>query len=83
MPSRKATIQIAKAHATPIADSFFKNNLSDNFVTDDFIDITDKLLALAIEFPKKNPNMSHNDIIESLVSQMQLIQKDKQVIFRY
>ena len=71
----KATLKIFKNHAATKADSLFKINLCDNLVTDEFIDTTDKLLTLAIDFPKKNPNMPHKDIIESLVSQMKLIQK--------
>ena len=71
----KATLKIFKNHAATIADSLFKINLCDNLITDEFIDTTDKLLTLAIDFPKKNPNMPRKDITESLVSQMKLIQK--------
>lgn len=69
------SIKIPKNHAAPLADYLFKQNLLDNLITDTLIERTDDLVNLALKFPKENYNMGYKDIIESLLTQLSMIQK--------
>ena len=72
----KASFSLPKSHMGPTLDSFLKEELADNLITDEFIDATDTMLNKAINLPSDNPDgLSDSEILESLVGMLKNISK--------
>ena len=54
-------------------DRFFRDQLTDNLITDEFIDTTEKLVNLGLNIPKNNPGASDDSLIDLLVKNLELI----------
>ena len=49
--------------------------MTDNLITDEYIDITDNLVKTATNIPKDNPNVDNKFIVELLLEKLALIRK--------
>ena len=54
-------------NACPTVDKCLREQLTDNLITDEFIDTTEKLVNLGLNIPKNNPGVSDAQIIDLLV----------------
>ena len=51
------------------------DQLTDNLITDEFIDATEKLVNLGLNIPKNNPGASDAQLIDLLAENIELISK--------
>ena len=57
----------------PSVDKGLRAQLADNLVTDELIDITDKLITIALDIPKNNPNATSQEIVDLIMDVLELI----------
>ena len=48
-------------------DKGLRAQLADNLVTDELMDITDKLITIALDIPKNNPNAMSQEIVDLIM----------------
>ena len=54
-------------------DKGLRAQLADNLVTDELIDISDKLITIALDIPKNNPNATSQEIVDLIMDVLELI----------
>ena len=54
-------------------DRCLRAQLTDNLITDELIDMTDKLVAIALDIPKNNPGATAQELIDLLMDILELI----------
>ena len=62
-----ASYHVPVSNTCPAVDKCLREQLTDNLITDEFIDTTEKLVNLGLNIPKNNPGVSDAQIIDLLV----------------
>ena len=62
-----SSFSVPKSNICPVVDKFLRDQLTDNLVTDEYIDITDNLVKTASNIPKDNPRIDSKYIVELLL----------------
>ena len=70
-----STIALAKNNMCPVVDKSLRDQLTDNLVTDEFIDITDNLVKSASNLQRDNPRVDSKYMVELLLGKLALIRK--------
>ena len=70
-----STFALPKSNICPVVDKFLRDQLTDNLVTDEFIDTTDNLVKSASNIPRDNPRVDSKYIVELLLDKLALIRK--------
>ena len=70
-----SSFSVPKSNICPVVDKFLRDQLTDNLVTDEYIDITDNLVKTASNIPKDNPRVDSKYIVELLLEKLVLIRK--------
>ena len=70
-----STFALPKANICPVVDKFLRDQLTDNLVTDEFIDTTDNLVKSASNIPTDNPRLDSKFVVELLLDKLALIRK--------
>ena len=70
-----SSFTLSKNHFCPIVDKFLKDQLSDNLITDEFIDMTDNLVRAASHIPTDNPGLDTSAVNALLIDKLNLIRK--------
>ena len=70
-----SSFALSKSHLCPTVDKFLKEQLTDNLITDEFIDTTDNLVRSASHIPTDNPGLDKNAVNALLIDKLNLIRK--------
>ena len=70
-----ASFPLSKSNICPVVDKFLRDQLTNNLITDEYINITDNLVKIATNIPKANPNVDNKFIVELLLEKLALIRK--------
>ena len=70
-----STFSVPKNNICPVVDKFLRDQLTDNLVTDEYIDITDNLVKSASNIQRDNPRVDSKYIVELLLEKLALIRK--------
>ena len=70
-----SSFALSKNHFCPIVDKFLKDQLTDNLITDEFIDMTDNLVRSASHIPTDNPGLDTSAVNALLIDKLNLIRK--------
>ena len=68
-----ASYHVPASNTCPTVDKCLRDQLTDNLITDEFIDTTEKLVNLGLNIPKNNPGASDDSLIDLLVKNLELI----------
>ena len=68
-----ASFHVPASNVCPSVDKGLRAQLTDNLITDELIDITDKLTTIALDIPKDNPNATAQEIIDLIMDILELI----------
>ena len=75
MVFESSTFSVPKNNMCPVVDKFLTDQLTDNLVTDEYIDITDNLVKSASNIQRDNPRVDSKNIVELLLEKLALIRK--------
>ena len=70
---QNSTFALAKNHFGPTVDKFLKVQLTDNLVTDEFIDMTENLVRSASHIPSDNAGLDPSAVNALLLDKLKLI----------
>ena len=70
-----SSFALPKGNLCPTVDKFLKEQLTDNLITDEFIDTTDNLVKAASHIPTDNPGLDKTAVVALLVDKRNLIRK--------
>ena len=70
-----SSFALPKSNQCPTVDKFLKEQLTDNLITDEFIDTTDNLVKSASHIPTDNPGLDKNAVNALLIDKLNLIRK--------
>ena len=68
-----ASFHVSASNVCPSVDRGLRAQLTDNLITDELIDITEKLTTIALDIPKDNPNATAQEIINYIMDMLELI----------
>ena len=68
-----ASYHVPASNTCPTVDKCLRAQLTDNLITDELIDITEKLVNLGLNIPRNNPGASDDHLIDLLVNNLELI----------
>ena len=68
-----ASFHVPSSSVCPWLDKGLRAQLVDNLVTDELIDITDKLITIALDIPNTNPNATPKEIVNLIMDVLELI----------
>ena len=68
-----ASFHVPSSNMCPSIDKCLRAQLTDNLITDELIDISDKLTTLALDIPKDNPRATAQELIDLIMDVLELI----------
>ena len=72
---QSSSFALPKGNLCPTVDKFLKEQLTDNLITDEYIDTTDNLVKSASHIPTDNPGLDKSAVVALLLDKLNLTRK--------